>query len=163
MKLSKPVLFTLIGSLLVILYLFVFAGPKKTLVSIPVGKKDEQKLTETMATKDKDKQEEQIKKISQMDANWAKDPFLLPKITDAKQDVSQTPLKLTGIIEGRDGRYAIVDTNIVKKGDFIGDEMVLDIEKDRIILTRKGKKKTISVSDITREDGVKASSPEGKR
>ncbi|HPP07450.1 MAG TPA: hypothetical protein PLW88_08755, partial [Syntrophorhabdaceae bacterium] len=103
------------------------------------------------------------KRITHVDAYWKNDPFILPKVSIGEEEVFHEPLKLSGIIEGNDGRYAIIGTNIVKKGDFIGDEKVLDIGKDSVIIARRGKKKTISISDLSREMGFKPSSPEGKR
>lgn len=163
MKLSKPVLLTLIGAIFVIVYLFFFAGPKKTPVSQVSQKQGEPKVIEQIAVKEKGRSQEEIKKVARVDARWLKDPFLLPKLPDMHEETSDAPLKLSGIIEGSEGRFAIVGSHIVKKGDFIGDERVLDIEKDRIVLGRKGKKKIISVTDLSKSIDYKATSPEEKK
>ncbi|HOP86071.1 MAG TPA: hypothetical protein PLM71_02730 [Syntrophorhabdaceae bacterium] len=165
MKLSKPVLFTLIGAIIVIIYLFFFAGPKK----IPPVKI---KSPETEGTKvqtglmEKDRPKDGPKKVANVDAFWKNDPFMLPQIsqiTTIDEEMAHEPLKLHGIIEGKDGRYAIIGTNIVKKDDFIGDERVLDIGKDTVIIARKGKKKTVFMSDLSKEMDFKTSSPGEKR
>lgn len=163
MKLSKPVLFTIVGAIFVIVYLFFFAGPKKSPVPQVLEKQIESKNIGQEVVKEKGSTQEEIKKVTHVDARWLKDPFLLPKIKDMKEDAFDAPLKLSGIIEGREGRFAIVGSHIVKKGDFIGDEMVLDIEKDRILLSRKGKKKIISVTDLSRGADYKATTPEEKK
>ncbi|HOJ43692.1 MAG TPA: hypothetical protein PK800_06195 [Syntrophorhabdaceae bacterium] len=162
MKVSKPVLFTLIGAITIIIYLFFFAGPKKPpSVDVQLPQKAEVKMQP--ALKEIDRPKDEPKRITHVDAYWKNDPFILPKVSIGEEEVFHEPLKLSGIIEGNDGRYAIIGTNIVKKGDFIGDEKVLDIGKDSVIIARRGKKKTISISDLSREMGFKPSSPEGKR
>lgn len=163
MKISKPVLFTLIGAVLVIIYLFFFAGPKKT---PPPKMPDTQvaaKVTPQLAEKAKEKAGGELRKVSSVDASWNKDPFLLPNIPKGEDERPYTPLKLVGIIEGSDGRYAIFGSNIVKKGDLIGEDKVQEIGMDRVILVRKGQRKVVSVSDAERVETSKPSSREGKR
>lgn len=163
MKISKPVLFTLIGAVLVIIYLFFFAGPKK---AHPPKMPDTQvaaKVTPQLAEKAKEQAGGELRKVSSVDASWNKDPFLLPNIPKREDERPYTPLRLVGIIEGSDGRYAIFGSNILKKGDLIGEDRVQEIGMDRVILVRKGQRKVVSVSDAERVETSKPSLREGKR
>ena len=83
-----------------------------------------------------------------MNLAWRDDPFSLPKsITDKKTEKSKAVVKLTAIMESRQGRYAIVAGEIVKKGDMIGDEKVADIGNNTVILVRDRGKRTLSMED----------------
>ncbi len=164
MKVSKPVLFTLIGSIIVIIYLFFFAGPKKATVVSKTSQPVEAATTQIQSvSKSQDKRSDEPRKVSSVDVTWKRDPFLLPKLSLGDDEKAYVPLKLVGIIEGSDGRYAILDSHIVKKGDLIGEDMVYEITKDRVILVRKGRKKVIAVADISRMETNKPSLPEEKR
>jgi len=164
LKVSKPVLFTLIGSIIVVIYLFFFAGPKKattTKTPQPIEASGAQKQ---ITPKLQDKSVEEPRKVSHIDATWKRDPFLLPRLSTGDGEKAYVPLRLVGIIEGSDGRYAILDSHIVKKGDLIGEEMVQEIAKDKVILVRKGRKKVVVVADdISRMETNKPLLPEEKR
>jgi len=163
LKVSKPVLFTLIGAVVIIIYLFFFAGPKKTPPPKIVDTSGSPKTVMQVSEKAKEKGGDMLKKVSSVDASWQRDPFLLPNLPKVDEERNYVPLKLVGIIEGSDGRYAILGSNIVKKGDLIGEDRVQEIGRDRIILVRKGQRKVVSVSDAERVETFRPSLREGKR
>lgn len=149
MKVSKPVLITLIGAIVVIIYLFFFAGPKKT-PPVKIKSSETEGIRVQTEIVEKDRPKDVPKKVDHVDAFWKNDHFMSPKISNNDEEIAHEPLKLLGIIEGKDGRYAIIGTDIVKKDDFIGNERVLDIGKDTVIIARKGNKKVLSMSDLSK-------------
>ena len=71
----------------------------------------------------------------------------------------KTPMRLTGIIDGRQGRVAVIDEEVVKRGDFVGSgERVADIGKDRVVLEHRGTRRIIVI-----EEPVRRLLPEEKR
>lgn len=164
MKVSKPVLFTLIGAIVFAVYLFFFAGPKKAPPPKMPPSPDVAKLAAQAAQQTTEKRPDDIRKISRYDASWDRDPFLVPKLmTEKTLEKPYIPLKLVAIIESRQGRYAIFGNEIVKKGDTIGEERVYEVGKDRVILVRKGQRRVVPVADAMEIDSLKPSSMEEKR
>ena len=64
-------------------------------------------------------------------SSWGRDPFTLPK---APVDIS-VELKLKGIMWDRDNPLTIINGKVLKKGDKIGSNTVIDIKRDRVILS----------------------------
>ena len=62
-----------------------------------------------------------------------RDPFTAAPIVSEK--TLQAGVDLTGILWDKDKPLAIIDGNIVKKGASIGNKTVVDIKKDRVILS----------------------------
>ncbi|MDD5097404.1 MAG: hypothetical protein PHU59_02805 [Candidatus Omnitrophica bacterium] len=62
-----------------------------------------------------------------------RDPFTAAPIVSEK--ILQAGVDLTGILWDKDKPLAIIDGNIVKKGASIGSKTVVDIKKDRVILS----------------------------
>jgi hypothetical protein len=62
-----------------------------------------------------------------------RDPFTAAPIVSEK--ILQAGVDLTGILWDKDKPLAIIDGNIVKKGANIGSKTVIDIKKDRVILS----------------------------
>jgi hypothetical protein len=50
-------------------------------------------------------------------------------------------------MESNAGRYAIIGGEIVKKGDKIGEEKVVEIHNDRVVLIRNNTKRILSIED----------------
>jgi hypothetical protein len=95
-----------------------------------------------------------------------RDPFLLPsgvhlisnkgtsmgtkgipsKLADNPGDVLPSPLKVKAILISDRFRLALIDRHIVTAGDSIQDEKVLEIEKDRVILGKGNRKRTLLLS-----------------
>ena len=62
-----------------------------------------------------------------------RDPFTAAPIVSEK--VSQSGVDLTGILWDKDKPLAIIDGEIVKKGERGGSKTIIDIKKDRVILS----------------------------
>jgi len=65
-----------------------------------------------------------------------RDPFTAVPIVIEKN--MQSGVNLTGILWDKDKPLAIIDGNVVKKGNRVGDKQVVDIKRDRIILSDGG-------------------------
>ena len=169
MKISKPILIALIGSIIFSSYLLFFTGKKKpptpvaplpatgptTAVHPPVG------LPGLPAASPTTPGEPLKPKIDALKVAWDRDPFILPRsLAEGSIGKPSSEFRLVAIIEGRKGRLAIVGNEIVAKGDYIGDERVQDIGKDRIVLTKNGKRRMISAMD---DASIKQSSKEDNR
>jgi len=61
--------------------------------------------------------------------NWQSNPFVKPA-----DQVPVSELKLTGIVYGGDESAAVIDNQIVRKGDKVGFSEVIAIEKTKVIL-----------------------------
>ncbi|MGE5308310.1 MAG: hypothetical protein ACM3OC_04435 [Deltaproteobacteria bacterium] len=87
------------------------------------------------------------------DSQGKRNPFI-PLVTpdgrlvklEAETVKSDLDLKLEGIIYDKYGiSYAVVDGQVVKIGDTIGDYQVLRIEEKRVIFMREGQQKTVEL------------------
>ncbi len=57
---------------------------------------------------------------------WDRDPFVLPPfLMTEKKEKERVPLKLLAIMEGARGRVAIIENEIVRKGDTVAGEKVI--------------------------------------
>jgi hypothetical protein len=93
-----------------------------------------------------------------LDVAWKRDPFELPKPLERKaQETAVVPMRLTAIIDGRAGRVAVIDQQIVKQGDRIGQERVAGIGSDRVILTREGSQRVLTIGSVPVDKGEKES------
>ena len=67
--------------------------------------------------------------------NWGRDPFSKQNVMD-HSTVAISDLKLEGILwHSEKAPHAIINGEIVSKGDKIGDATVLEIQKEKVILT----------------------------
>jgi len=80
---------------------------------------------------------------------WERDPFTLPSflLTEKKAEKERVPLKLLAIMGGTRGRVAIIDNEIVGKGDIIAGERVLEIGRDTVTLIQDGSKRVIALKE----------------
>jgi hypothetical protein len=96
----------------------------------------------------------------------AKDPFLLPsgirllskigtpmgtketlsKMGNPQNEILLSPLKVKAILISDRIRLALIDRHIVKVGDPVQDEKVLEIKTDRVILGKGDQKRTLLLS-----------------
>ncbi len=164
MKVSKPIIIALVLAIVFSAYTFFFTGKKKTPSKKPLP-------VETVATTPQTSSQPSVMPAGQFepkklqvvktDFTWDRDPFQLPKSGDEK-DVQQPKigLKLVAVLESRKGRLAIIGNDIVERGDFIGDEKVQEIGKDRVILSRKGQRRMIPVANMVGETSIKEPSTE---
>jgi hypothetical protein len=67
---------------------------------------------------------------------------------------------LFAIFEKGKDRVAIIDHEVVRKGDMVGDEIVFEIRKDKVVLTRNGTKRSLSLASF--EDTVREEEPKTK-
>jgi hypothetical protein len=83
-----------------------------------------------------------VRLLSKMDtASGAKG---IPSKTESKpNDILPSPLKVKTILISDHFRLALIDRHIVKVGDSIHDERVLEIKPDQVILGKEGKKRSI--------------------
>lgn len=149
MKVNKYVLVGLVVVVLFAVYLTFFTGAKKKMASV-AAPLDPQKVAAPQP--DVRAREERVQTI-QTNLQWERDPFMLPTFVLAKKeaekqsDKKRAPVKLTAIMEGRKGRIAIIDNEVVSKGDLIAGERVLDIGKDTVTLAQDGSKRVIAMQE----------------
>jgi len=147
LKVSKPILITIILAILFAGYTLLFTGKKRP-ATVP---SPNAKTTEMTPQAPRPAPAGDILKpdVSKMNLAWRDDPFFLPKsVTDRKTQKPIMVPKLVAIMEGKKGRLAIIGGEIVKKGDRIGDEKVAEIDRDKVVLTRNKTKRILSIEDI---------------
>jgi hypothetical protein len=146
LKVSKPILITLVLAILFAGYTFLFTGKKRTItLSSPAAKTNE---ADSRASLSATAGETMKLDVSKMNLSWRDDPFFLPRsVTDKKSEKPKTVPKLVAIMESKTGRYAIIGGEIVKKGDMVGDEKVSEISKDKVVLVRNNAKRILSIED----------------
>jgi len=91
---------------------------------------------------------------------WVKNPFILPQFKEEKKRETAPAVRLSAIFEKGKDRVAIIDHEVVRKGDPVGDEKVFEIERDRVILIRNGTKRVLTLASI--EDTVREEEPKTK-
>ncbi|OPY78926.1 MAG: hypothetical protein A4E65_02071 [Syntrophorhabdus sp. PtaU1.Bin153] len=146
MKVSKPVLYTLVLAVLFAGYIFLFTGKKRPVPAVPLpAPHTAQGTPAAQSTAGLEIPKVDVRAIQ---VAWGDDPFVLPRsITDRKIEKSKVLPKLVAIMESEKGRFAIIGGEIVKKGDMVGDEKVVEIGKDKVILVRDRVKRTLSMED----------------
>jgi len=106
--------------------------------------------------------------LDKLGVAWTRDPFLLPKPKEEKRlgqsQAQEITFKLVAIMEKGNERIAIIDHEVVKKGDIIGGETVQEIQKDKVILVRSGAKRVLNLVKIedmvTQEEAPKTKGTE---
>jgi hypothetical protein len=78
---------------------------------------------------------------------WKRDPFEHPEEVVSENGRAANGTVLVGIIDGRKGRMAIFGHSIVQKGDSLGNEKILDITEDRVIVTHDGSTRIIAMQE----------------
>jgi hypothetical protein len=126
------------------------ASPAKTFPSEPAAKGGQTEVAPFTAKPDFDK----------LKGTWVKNPFILPQSKEEKKKETAPAVRLFAIFEKGKDRVAIIDHEVLRKGDMVGDEKVLEIEKDTVILTRNGTKRVLSLASI--EDTVREEEPKTK-
>lgn len=143
MKVNKYMVGALAAAILVGMYFTFFSGgPKKITAVTPTLQ-----VPQAEAQPDVLRVRETRPAAAGPDARWDRDPFTLPKFVTEKRQERKLPVKLTAILEGRNGRVAIIDNEIVAKGDLIGGERVHEIGKDRVVLVQDNVKRVISMQE----------------
>lgn len=165
MKVSKPFIVMLIGSMGFAAYLFFFSGPKRPHVGkpSPAPKMEMAGQETTLLPQMPANVAKRLEKIDK-DASWLRDPFELPKMVGAGANVkADTMPRLVAIIEGKQGRYAIFGSKIVKKGDYIGEERVLEIGHDKVVLDIMGEKRVLSIQADKAKEVLRPYRGEGEK
>jgi hypothetical protein len=164
LKVSKPILIALVLAIVFSSYTFFFTGKKKVPSKTPLPSETVPIATQSLPQSSIIPVEQaETPKLQIVKANfaWDRDPFQLPKLIDEKRvERPKIGIKLVAILEGNKGRLAIIGNDIVERGDFIGDEKVREILKDRVILIRKGQKRVIPVTSMIGETSIKEPSTE---
>jgi hypothetical protein len=148
LKVNKYVLVGLVIVVVFAVYMVFFTGGKKKLVSV-AAPLDPPKV---VAQPDVRAKEERVQAV-QSNMHWERDPFTLPtfllvkKESEKQAEKQRAPMKLTAIMEGKKGRVAIIDNEVVAKGDVVAGERVLDIGKDSVTLSQDGSKRTIAMQE----------------
>jgi len=89
--------------------------------------------------------------------SWSSDPFMLPAIKGKKGREEGTAVRLAAILERGGDRVAVIDRDVVKKGDMIGNEKVVEIGRDRVVLARGAVRRTLTLADpdaVTTEEAL---------
>jgi len=79
--------------------------------------------------------------------SWSSDPFMLPVIKGKRGREEGTAVRLAAILERGGDRVAVIDRDVVRKGDMIGNEKVVEIGRDRVVLARGSVRRTLTLAD----------------
>jgi hypothetical protein len=126
------------------------ASPAKTFPSEFAAKGGQPEVTTITTKPDFDK----------IKGTWVKNPFILPQFKEERKKETAPAVRLFAIFEKGKDKVAIIDHEVVRKGDMVGDEKVLEIEKDKVTLTRNGTKRVLTLASI--EDTVREEEPKTK-
>jgi len=181
LKVSKPVVIIGILGILLAGYIQFFTGKKKP-APVPAAQTPAQAAPTGTPTKpgaavpaipSKDgkagaPQKFDKEQFDKLGVAWTRDPFLLPKSREEKRlgqvQGQEITFKLVAIMERGSERVAIIDHEVVKKGDIIGGETVQEIQKDKVILVRSGLKRVLNLVKIedmvTQEEAPKTKGTE---
>ena len=102
--------------------------------------------------------------VSRAQAAWSRDPFELPKAFESsRMETSAIPAKLTAIFSGRSGRLALIGSEVVKKGDVIFGEKVVEIGQNRVVLQRGDSTRYLTLDDKGRGEAMRKPGTEGDK
>lgn len=188
MKVSKPVIIFGIVVLLLAGYIHFFTGKKKTtgpVAPVPPASSQTQPAQQGQTPSQpvaqpapvlpvkaipaevsgKDGQPDVAPSTEKPDFNkvkgaWVKNPFMLPQFKEDNKKETAPAVRLSAIFEKGKDRVAIIDREVVRKGDMVGDEKVFEIGKDKVILIRNGAKRVLSLASI--EDTAREAEPTTK-
>ena len=168
MKVSKPILILCIALLLLAGYIHFFTGKKKPKGPVPPTPPAQTQTQPAAAQPGQPPQaqapqqqapakpgeippqpaQQQKPQFDKLKVGWASDPFALPKIKEGRKKDSGSAVRLVAILEKGGSRVAVIDKDVVKKGDMIGNEKVIEIGSDRVVLSRGGVKRTLVLADV---------------
>jgi hypothetical protein len=146
LKVNKYVLIGLVVIVLFVLYTVFFTGDKKKMVSVAAPLEPPKVTAQPADVRAKEARVEQVQETM----SWERDPFVLPApvMAERKQaDKQRVALKLLAIMEGTRGRVAIIDNEVVGKGDTVAGERVLEIGKETVTLIQEGSKRVIMMQE----------------
>jgi len=148
LKVDKYVLTGLVVILFFVLFTLFFAGGKEKMNSL-AAPFEPPKIVGVPA--DVRAKEARVQAV-QENLQWDRDPFTLPvfAMTEKKTEKQRVPLKLLGIMEGRKGRVAIIDNQVVGKGDVVAGERIVEVGKRTVTLIQDGSKRVITLQEPSR-------------
>ncbi len=176
MKVSKPVIIFGIVVLLLAGYIQFFTGKKKTAAPVAPAPGLSQPVPPapqaaakpaTPQTSGNSVPQDTGSDVARPDFNkvkgaWVKNPFVLPFMEQRKRETTAAA-RLLGVFEKGKDRLAIIDHEVVGEGEMVGDEKIVRIEKDRVVLVRKNARRTISLmpaENMIREGDTKMTNSE---
>lgn len=74
---------------------------------------------------------------------WGRDPFFLGNVS--RDDIELDGMVLNGIVWDEDSQYAIVNGEVIKVGDKLGDKKIVEINKDSVVLEQDGNRHTLTL------------------
>ncbi len=150
MKVSKPVKMLLVLSLLFGVYVQFFMGKTKVPSLTPAPRSTSQAVPQA----GDGRPDAPVARPRSSDLAWGRDPFSRPDFfnREISPQSQKSAIKLEAILEGERGRVAIIDKQIVVKGDTLGDEKVQAIGKDRVVLVRAGTKRVLALGEPKKEE-----------
>jgi len=145
LRVNKYVLIGLVVIVVLALYVTFFAGGKKKmeLAAAPLEPPKIAAPSSEVSAK-----EARVQAIQEK-MEWERDPFTLPAflMIEKKAEKQRVPLKLLAIMEGARGRVAIIDNEVVGKGDVVSGERVAEIGKETVTLIQDGSKRVITIQE----------------
>jgi hypothetical protein len=145
LKVNKYLLIGLVIAVVFVLYALFFTGGKKKINSV-AGPPDPPRVTAPPGeVRSKGGHVQAIRET----VRWDRDPFMLPVFatTEKKVEKERAPLKLLAIMESGKGKVAIIDHEVVEKGDVVAGERVVEIGKETVTLIQDGSKRVITMQE----------------
>jgi len=145
LRVNKYVLIGLVVIVVLALYVTFFAGGKKKM-ELAAASLEPPKIA---APPPEARAKEARVQAIQEKMEWERDPFTLPAflMVEKKAEKQRVPLKLLAIMEGARGRVAIIDNEVVGKGDIVAGERVAEIGKETVTLIQEGSKRVITIQE----------------
>ncbi len=151
MKVNKPILIALVVTIVVCGYVFFFTGKKKVVTNAPVVPPVD--VASLMAQVKQKSAVRPRPPMPKLDVAWSSDPFELPAAFERdRSEAARLPMKVVAILSGKDGRVAVIGNEVVKKGDFIEGEKVVDITQHSVVLARGGARRVINLDEQPGKD-----------
>jgi hypothetical protein len=146
LKVNKYVLIGLVIAVLVVFYALFFTGGKRKMESHAAPLEPPRIVAPAGDVRAKEARVQ----AAQENMQWDRDPFTLPSFLMTEKKVAEkqrVPLKLFAIMEGSRGRVAIIDNEVVGKGDIVAGERVVEIGKETVTLIHDGSKRVITIQE----------------
>lgn len=85
-------------------------------------------------------------KESAIKEDWGRDPFFLGTVS--RDDIELDGMVLNGIVWDEANPYAIVNSEVVKVGDKLGNMKIVEITKDSVVLEQDGNRHTLTLPNL---------------
>lgn len=76
---------------------------------------------------------------------WGRDPFFFDSVISGKTE-NLSEFILNGIMWDKDNPYAVINNEVVKLGDKIGDKTVVEINEKNVVLEQDGQRHTLELN-----------------